>query len=57
VKDAEEEESSKFSDTFANPKYTSMMGDVTNLAIDALTKEMKYEAFAEKEELERERAS
>jgi hypothetical protein len=26
VKDAEEEESSKFSDTFANPKYTSMMG-------------------------------
>jgi len=27
------------------------------LAIDALTKEMKYEAFAEKEELERERAS
>lgn len=57
MKDAEEEESSKFSDTFANPKYTSMMGDVTNLAIDALTKEMKYEAFAEKEELERERAS
>jgi hypothetical protein len=34
-----------------------MMGDVTNLAIDALSKEMKYEAFAEKEELERERAS
>ena len=34
-----------------------MMGDVTKLAIDALTKEMKYEAFAEKEELERERAS
>ena len=33
------------------------MGDVTNLAIDALTKEMKYEAFAEKEELERERAA
>jgi hypothetical protein len=33
-----------------------MMGDVTNLAIDALTKEMIYEAFAEKEELERERA-
>jgi len=27
------------------------------LAIDALTKEMKYEAFAEKEELERERAA
>jgi len=25
------------------------------LAIDALTKEMKFEAFAEKEELERER--
>jgi len=27
------------------------------LAIDALTKEMKFEAFAEKEELERERAA
>jgi len=33
------------------------MGDVTNLAIDALSKEMKYEAYAEKEELERERSS
>jgi hypothetical protein len=32
-------------------------GDVTSLAIDALTKEMKFEAFAEKEELERERAA
>ena len=30
-------------------------GDVTSLAIDALTKEMNFEAFAEKEELERER--
>lgn len=57
MKDAEEEESSKFSDTFAQPKYASMMGDVTSLAIDALTKEMKFEAFAEKEELERERAA
>jgi len=27
------------------------------LAIDSLTKEMKFEAFAEKEELERERAA
>ncbi len=26
LKDAEEEESSKFSDTFALPKYSSMMG-------------------------------
>lgn len=57
MKDAEEEESNKFSDTFAQPKYASMMGDVTSLAIDALTKEMKFEAFAEKEELERERAA
>ena len=70
MKDAEDEESSKFSDSFAQPKYASMMGyywlfinktninflgDVTSLAIDALTKEMKFEAFAEKEELERER--
>ena len=31
------------------------MGEVTNLAVDALSKEMKYESFAEKEELERER--
>lgn len=31
------------------------MGEVTHLAVDALTKEMKYESFAEKEELERER--
>lgn len=64
MKDTEDEESSKFSDTFAMPKYSSMMGkinnfsgDVTNLAIDSLTKEMKFEAFAEKEELERERAT
>jgi hypothetical protein len=57
LKDTEQEESTKFSDTFANPKYSSMMGDVTNLAIDSLTKEMKFEAFAEKEELERERAA
>lgn len=31
-----------------------MLKDVTNLAIDAMTKEMKFESFAEKEELERE---
>jgi len=24
-----------------------MMSDVTNLAVDAITKEMKYESFAE----------
>jgi len=29
-------------------------GDVTNLAVDAITKEMKYESFAEQEELQRE---
>ena len=40
-----------------NFKNNNQKGDVTNLAIDALTKEMKYEAFAEKEELERERAA
>jgi len=28
-----------------------MMSDVTNLAVDAITKEMKYESFAENEEL------
>jgi len=27
------------------------MSDVTNLAVDAITKEMKYESFAENEEL------
>ena len=31
-----------------------MLKDVTNLAIDAMTKEMKFESFAENEELERE---
>ena len=28
--------------------------DVTSLAIDAITKEMKFESFAEQEELQRE---
>jgi len=28
-----------------------LMSDVTNLAVDAITKEMKYESFAENEEL------
>ena len=27
---------------------------MTNLAVDAITKEMKYESFAEQEELQRE---
>jgi len=31
-----------------------MMNDVTSLAIDAITKEMKFESFAEQEELQRE---
>lgn len=31
------------------------MKDVTALAVDSLTKEMKYESLVEKEELERER--
>jgi len=30
------------------------MSDVTNLAVDAITKEMKFESFAEQEELQRE---
>ena len=42
---------------YINKSNNNFSGDVTSLAIDALTKEMKFEAFAEKEELERERAA
>lgn len=42
---------------YINKPNNYFAGDVTSLAIDALTKEMKFEAFAEKEELERERAA
>lgn len=41
----------------ANVNMADMMGDVTNLAVDAITKEMKYESFAEQEELQREQSN
>jgi len=31
-----------------------MISDVSKIAMDAITKEMKYESFIEKEEIERE---
>jgi hypothetical protein len=36
---------------WVNKKSKIIKGDVTNLAVDAITKEMKYESFAENEEL------
>jgi hypothetical protein len=36
------------------PKLDNVLGEVTNMAVDAISKEIKYEAFAEKEEVERE---
>jgi len=32
----------------------NMMGGVTDMAVDAISKEMKFESFAEQEELQRE---
>lgn len=36
------------------PKLDGVLGDVTSMAVDAISKEIKYEAFAEKEEVDRE---
>jgi cell fate (sporulation/competence/biofilm development) regulator YlbF (YheA/YmcA/DUF963 family) len=47
-------ETSTMGNLFAMPKLDNVLGDVTSMAVDAISKEIKYEAFAEKEEVERE---
>lgn len=47
-------EEKTISNSFQMPKLDSVLGDVTNMAVDAISKEIKYEAFAEKEEVDRE---
>ena len=47
-------ESATAGNAFALPKLDNVLGEVTSMAVDAISKEIKYEAFAEKEEVERE---
>jgi len=54
VQDAEAEASGASAAAAGNVDIGELMSDVTNLAVDAITKEMKYESFAEQEELQRE---